>query len=152
MVLCPINLLPFLNAVLPSNLTSLKHPATSSNVCKPAPTNAPELGRRLSISKQAAAKTIAVLQERGYVERAPDRSDGRRKRLQVTKRDFAVLREGEAIFDDFTLDKEDEQTFLEAWQDDAMFMKTQPGFISTQLHALVACCIPIRRAQASIRP
>jgi heme-degrading monooxygenase HmoA len=34
----------------------------------------------------------------------------------------------------FTLDKADEQTFLKAWQDDAGFMKRQPGFISTQLH------------------
>ena len=34
----------------------------------------------------------------------------------------------------FTLDKADEQTFLIAWQDDAVFMKQQPGFISTQLH------------------
>ncbi len=34
----------------------------------------------------------------------------------------------------FTLDKADEQTFLEAWQADAAFMKRQPGFISTQLH------------------
>ena len=31
--------------------------------------NASELGRRLSVSKQAAAKTIAALQERGYVTR-----------------------------------------------------------------------------------
>ena len=34
----------------------------------------------------------------------------------------------------FSLDKTDEQTFLEVWQDDAAFMKQQPGFISTQLH------------------
>jgi heme-degrading monooxygenase HmoA len=34
----------------------------------------------------------------------------------------------------FTLDKADEQTFLQVWQDDAEFMKRQPGFISTQLH------------------
>jgi len=34
----------------------------------------------------------------------------------------------------FTLDKADEQAFLRAWQDDALFMKQQPGFISTQLH------------------
>ena len=33
-----------------------------------------------------------------------------------------------------TLDKADEQTFLKTWQDDAAFMKRQPGFISTQLH------------------
>jgi heme-degrading monooxygenase HmoA len=34
----------------------------------------------------------------------------------------------------FTLDRADEQTFLDAWQNDAAFMKQQPGFISTQLH------------------
>ena len=34
----------------------------------------------------------------------------------------------------FSLDRTDEQTFLEVWQDDADFMKQQPGFISTQLH------------------
>lgn len=37
----------------------------------------------------------------------------------------------------FTLDKADEQTFLQAWQDDAAFMKQQPGFISTQLHRAI---------------
>ena len=34
----------------------------------------------------------------------------------------------------FTLSKEDEAGFLKIWQDDAEFMKRQPGFISTQLH------------------
>jgi heme-degrading monooxygenase HmoA len=33
----------------------------------------------------------------------------------------------------FTLDKTDEQSFLQVWQDDAAFMKRQPGFIATQL-------------------
>jgi heme-degrading monooxygenase HmoA len=37
----------------------------------------------------------------------------------------------------FTLDKADEQTFLQVWQDDAAFMKRQPGFISTQLHRAI---------------
>jgi heme-degrading monooxygenase HmoA len=36
-----------------------------------------------------------------------------------------------------TLDKADEQTFVEAWQNDAAFMKRQPGFISTQLHRAI---------------
>jgi heme-degrading monooxygenase HmoA len=34
----------------------------------------------------------------------------------------------------FTLDVADEAAFLAAWRDDALFMKRQPGFISTQLH------------------
>jgi heme-degrading monooxygenase HmoA len=37
----------------------------------------------------------------------------------------------------FTLDKADEQTFLKAWQNDAVFMKRQPGFISAQLHRAI---------------
>lgn len=37
----------------------------------------------------------------------------------------------------FTLEKADEEDFLKAWQDDAQFMKMQPGFISTQLHRAV---------------
>ena len=37
----------------------------------------------------------------------------------------------------FTLGKADEQTFLKTWQDDALFMKRQPGFISTQLHRAI---------------
>src|ERR1700755_2489862 len=35
------------------------------------------------------------------------------------------------------LDKADESRFLEAWQNDAAFMKRQPGFISTQLHRAI---------------
>jgi DNA-binding MarR family transcriptional regulator len=62
--------------------------------------NASELGRSLSVSKQAAAKTVAVLQERGYVARKADPLDARRKRLQVTSLGFEVMREGEAIFDE----------------------------------------------------
>jgi DNA-binding MarR family transcriptional regulator len=62
--------------------------------------NASELGRRLSISKQAAAKTIALLEERGYVGRDLDAQDARRKRLQLTPRGFEVLRTGEKIFDE----------------------------------------------------
>jgi DNA-binding MarR family transcriptional regulator len=62
--------------------------------------SASELGRALSVSKQAAAKTIAVLEERGYVVREPDPDDRRRMSLRVTERGLAMLREGEAIFDE----------------------------------------------------
>jgi DNA-binding MarR family transcriptional regulator len=62
--------------------------------------NASGLGRRMSVTKQSAAKTIAVLEERGYVAREPDPTDRRRMRLQVTDRGHAMLREGETIFDE----------------------------------------------------
>jgi heme-degrading monooxygenase HmoA len=37
----------------------------------------------------------------------------------------------------FTLANADEGTFLKIWQEDAEFMKRQPGFISTQLHRAI---------------
>ncbi len=62
--------------------------------------SASDLGRRMSVSKQAAAKTIAVLVDRGYVAREPDPHDARRKRLQVTPRGQEAMRQGELVFDE----------------------------------------------------
>ena len=59
-----------------------------------------ELARRMSVTRQAAAKMIATLDERRYVERAPDPRDGRRLRLTVTGHGSGMLRIGESIFDD----------------------------------------------------
>jgi len=61
--------------------------------------NASDLGRRMEVTKQAAAKTIAALEERNYVAREPDPADKRRMRLYVTDHGLAMLREGEVIFD-----------------------------------------------------
>jgi heme-degrading monooxygenase HmoA len=38
----------------------------------------------------------------------------------------------------FTIDISDEEALLKAWAHDADFMKTQPGYISTQLHRGIA--------------
>ena len=59
-----------------------------------------KLGRRLEISKQAAAKTISVLEERGYVGRVNDPLDARRRPLVVTDLGHEVMRQGETIFDE----------------------------------------------------
>lgn len=53
------------------------------------------------------------------------------------ERQLAVDASPVVLVNIFTLDKADEQAFLQAWQDDALFMKQQPGFISTQLHRAV---------------
>jgi heme-degrading monooxygenase HmoA len=53
------------------------------------------------------------------------------------ERQLAVDASPVVLVNVFTLDKADEQAFLEAWQDDALFMKRQPGFISTQLHRAI---------------
>lgn len=62
--------------------------------------NVSELGRRLFITKQSAAKMVAGLEERGFVSREPDPVDRRRMRLLVTERGLAMRSEGQEIFDD----------------------------------------------------
>lgn len=62
--------------------------------------NASELGRRLSVSKQAAAKTITALEDLGYVAREPDPNDARRKRVRVTPRGHEMVTIGSALFDE----------------------------------------------------
>lgn len=58
-----------------------------------------ELGRRLGISKQAAAKTAAGLEALGYVVREPDPRDGRAQRLLISDRGEDCLRASAEIFE-----------------------------------------------------
>ena len=62
--------------------------------------NASELARRLSMTKQAAAKTIDVLLERGYITRDADPTDARRKRLALTPLGTDLVRQGREIFNE----------------------------------------------------
>ncbi|MEF2979398.1 MarR family winged helix-turn-helix transcriptional regulator [Subtercola sp. YIM 133946] len=62
--------------------------------------DASQLGRAMSVTKQAAARTISILEQRGYVMREPDSEDRRRMRLRVTERGLAMLHEGETIFNE----------------------------------------------------
>jgi DNA-binding MarR family transcriptional regulator len=59
-----------------------------------------ELGRRLGISKQAAAKTAAGLEQIGYVTRRPSDRDGRAVVLTWTPRGAEMLDLSAAIFED----------------------------------------------------
>jgi DNA-binding MarR family transcriptional regulator len=61
---------------------------------------ATEAGRRLGISKQAAGKTIDRLEELGYVHRAGDDADRRRKLARLTPRGVEVLGLSAMIFND----------------------------------------------------
>jgi len=61
---------------------------------------ATETGRRLGISKQAAGKTIDRLEELGYVHRADDNADRRRKLIRLTPRGIEVLALSAKIFND----------------------------------------------------
>jgi DNA-binding MarR family transcriptional regulator len=61
---------------------------------------ASELGRQLGVSKQAAAKTIAFLEKRGYIAGQIDPRDTRRRRFSVTSEGHVLLTTGEAVFDE----------------------------------------------------
>lgn len=63
-------------------------------------TTAAELSTRLTISKQATAKTIALLERRGYLRRVPDPEDGRRKLVRLTGKGVDCLARASKIFDD----------------------------------------------------
>ncbi|WP_433796653.1 MarR family transcriptional regulator [Actinoplanes sp. CA-252034] len=61
--------------------------------------SASDLGRAIGVSRQAAAKTIASLEALGYVARAADAADGRRKQLAVTDLGREAVAVGAAAFD-----------------------------------------------------
>ena len=63
-------------------------------------TTATEAGRRLGISKQAAGKTIERLEDLGYVQKAGDDKDRRRKLVRITPRGLDALALSAMIFDD----------------------------------------------------
>jgi DNA-binding MarR family transcriptional regulator len=61
---------------------------------------ATEVGRRLGISKQAAGKTVERLEAIGYVQRANDGADRRRKLVRLTPRGIEALTFSAEIFGD----------------------------------------------------
>ena len=63
-------------------------------------TTAIDLARRLGVSKQAAGKTLDGLERLGYVERATDPADARRKLVRLTDRGVDMLTRSARIFDE----------------------------------------------------
>ncbi|MEU1884518.1 MarR family winged helix-turn-helix transcriptional regulator [Micromonospora rifamycinica] len=62
-------------------------------------TTASDLGHRLGVSKQAAGKTVDRLVTLGYLERADDPTDARRKLIRMTDKGVDGLRRSATIFD-----------------------------------------------------
>ena len=58
-----------------------------------------ELGSRLGVTKQAAAKHVEALERLGYVRRDADPSDARRKPIRLTARGNDALNRSARIFD-----------------------------------------------------
>ncbi|NBE82649.1 MarR family winged helix-turn-helix transcriptional regulator [Micromonospora rubida] len=65
----------------------------------PHGTTATELGQRLGVSKQAAGKTVDRLVTLGYLERADDPRDARRKLVRMTARGHDGLARSASVFD-----------------------------------------------------
>ena len=65
----------------------------------PRGASASEIGRRLGVSKQAAGKTVDRLAALGYVERADDPDDARRKLIRLTPHGLDMLGQSAEIFD-----------------------------------------------------
>lgn len=66
----------------------------------PDGTTAVELGRRLGVTKQAAAKHVDALERLDYLRRGADAHDGRRKLVRLTERGVDCLARSALIFDD----------------------------------------------------
>lgn len=63
-------------------------------------TTASDLGQRLGVSKQAAGKTVDRLVALGYLERADDPADARRKLVRMTAKGYDGLRRSAVVFDE----------------------------------------------------
>ena len=60
----------------------------------PGPQPIGELAARLGVSQQAASKSVADLERRGYVRREADPADGRTRRAALTARGEAAIAAG----------------------------------------------------------
>src|SRR3954447_1581565 len=59
-----------------------------------------DLAERSGLTKQAVGEVVADLEELGYLERAPDPSDGRAKIVRLTDRGIAGVQTAERLFAD----------------------------------------------------
>ncbi len=66
----------------------------------PTGATAVEIGRRLGVTKQAAAKHVEFLEARGYVERSVDPVDARRKPVRLTARGVHFLDRSAEVFEE----------------------------------------------------
>jgi DNA-binding MarR family transcriptional regulator len=65
--------------------------------CQPEGSRLTELAKRAGITKQSMAEIIDVLEQRGYVERIPDPTDGRALLIRRTQRGWEINRVARAV-------------------------------------------------------
>jgi DNA-binding MarR family transcriptional regulator len=90
---------------------TLPETSTLARLERGGPTTLTALARLEQISPQSLGATIGALEQRGFVDRAPDPDDGRRAILSVsaagrevlrTRRDARIARMADALADGFT--------------------------------------------------
>lgn len=71
---------------------------------KPAPLTSQEIAALLGITKQAASKLVAAMEDAGYILRRNDPNDARAKRLDVAPRGRRCLQAAEHIYAELEAD------------------------------------------------
>ena len=67
--------------------------------CRPEGSRLTELAERAGVTKQSMGEIIDVLEQRGYVERVPDPTDGRAILVRRTERGWEVNRVARQVVD-----------------------------------------------------
>src|SRR5690348_6703880 len=67
----------------------------------PGGTRVTELAERTKMTKQAVGELVRRLEAQGYVEVAPDPSDGRVRRVHLTGNGWRAIKAGERVIDEF---------------------------------------------------
>jgi len=83
----------------PYNDIRISHGCVFGNI-EPDGSRLTELAERARMTKQSVGEVTSDLEQRGYVERVPDPSDGRAKIIRLTERGRAAQALGIGLIDD----------------------------------------------------
>ncbi|MGH2887897.1 MAG: MarR family winged helix-turn-helix transcriptional regulator [Solirubrobacteraceae bacterium] len=83
----------------PYNDIRISHGCVFGNI-DPEGTRLTELAERARMTKQSVGEVTSDLEQRGYVERVPDPSDGRAKIIRLTERGHAAQALGVGLIDE----------------------------------------------------
>jgi DNA-binding MarR family transcriptional regulator len=87
----------------PYNDIRISHGCVFGNI-DPDGSRLTELAERARMTKQSVGEVTSDLEQRGYVERVPDPSDGRAKIIRLTERGRAAQALGIGLIDDLEQD------------------------------------------------
>lgn len=101
--------------------------------CQPEGSRLTELAKHAGITKQSMAEIIDVLEQRGYVERIPDPTDGRAMLIRRTQRGWEINRVAREVVEQIqqewaqTLGEERFRYLLETLRQLALFLNEPLG-------------------------